>query len=156
MRAFSKTTSAPAARAVPAARDRQRSESGLLRMRMATRMARGLRLVKRQRMTEDEVLLLVALLPRGRYYSPMCGCLIATFRLRVLASSLFILVFAGSPVLVLGATDIPADAPQDAIMAGPAELREAQDWASAAFTDQRPRGYESSVHVELRRQDHNS
>ena len=86
----------------------------------------------------------------------MFRCLIATYRLRVFASSLFILLLAGAPASVLGVTDIPADAPQDAIMAGPAELREAQDWASAAFTGQRPGGYESAVHVELRRQDHNS
>ena len=86
----------------------------------------------------------------------MFRCLIATYRLRVFASSLFILLLAGAPASVLGVTDIPADAPQDAIMAGPAELREAQDWASAAFTGQRPGGYESEVHVELRRQDHNS
>ncbi len=39
---------------------------------------------------------------------------------------------------------------------GRRRLREAQDWASAAFTGQRPKGHEPAVRVELRRQDHNS
>ncbi len=86
----------------------------------------------------------------------MCGCLVITHRLRVLASALFIFLLTGAPMLVLGATDIPMDAPQDVIMAGPAELREAQDWAAAAFTGQRPKGRGPAVRVELRRQDHNS
>ncbi|MGO8929370.1 MAG: NPCBM/NEW2 domain-containing protein [Limisphaerales bacterium] len=58
--------------------------------------------------------------------------------------------------LALDATDIPADAPQDALMAGPAEIQEMQDWASAAFTGRRSPGREPAVRVELRRQDYNS
>jgi alpha-galactosidase len=65
-------------------------------------------------------------------------------------------LLTGVPVLVMGATDIPLDAPQDALMAKPAEIREAQDWASLVFTGQRPRGHEPAVRVELRRQDHSS
>ena len=53
-------------------------------------------------------------------------------------------------------SDIPADAPQDALMAGPAEIQEMQDWASAAFTGRRASGHERAVRVELRRQDYNS
>jgi alpha-galactosidase len=52
-------------------------------------------------------------------------------------------------------TDIPADAPQDGIMAGPEEIQEIQDWACAAFTGHRPPGREPAVGVELRRQDFN-
>ncbi len=58
--------------------------------------------------------------------------------------------------MALDPTDIPADAPQDALMAGPAEIQEMQDWASAAFTGHRPPGREPAVRVELRRQDYNS
>ena len=69
----------------------------------------------------------------------MCGCLIATYRLRAFASSLFLLLLVGLNTPARAATDIPADAPQDAIMAGPAEIQEMQDWASVAFTGRRPR-----------------
>ena len=51
-------------------------------------------------------------------------------------------------------TEIPVDAPEDAIMAGAPEVREMMDWANAAFTGQRPPGRESAVQVEVRRQDH--
>jgi len=54
----------------------------------------------------------------------------------------------------LDVTDIPADAPADAVMAGPAEIQEMQDWASEAFTGQRPHGHEPAVGVEVIRQDH--
>jgi alpha-galactosidase len=49
--------------------------------------------------------------------------------------------------------DIPTDAPADALMAGPAEIQEMQDWAAIAFTGQRSPGREPAVRVELRRQD---
>ena len=86
----------------------------------------------------------------------MFGCPTASKRFRSCASALLIPLLAGLPRLAGGATDIPDDAPQDALMAGPAEIRETQDWASAAFTGQRPRGHQPAVRVELRRQDHNS
>ena len=52
------------------------------------------------------------------------------------------------------ASDIPADAPQDAVMAGPAEIQEMQDWASAVFTGRVPPGHAPAVRVVVRRQDH--
>ena len=52
--------------------------------------------------------------------------------------------------------EIPTDAPNDAVMASPAEVREMLDWASIAFTGARPPGHEPAVRVELRRQDHSS
>jgi alpha-galactosidase len=86
----------------------------------------------------------------------MFGCTISTRRLRVFPSSLLILFLLGWTAPALDATDIPADAPQDALMAGPAEIQEMQDWASIAFTGERPPGREPAVRVELRRQDYNS
>jgi alpha-galactosidase len=86
----------------------------------------------------------------------MFGFPTSTHRLRAFAPSLFISLLAVPTTLVLGATDIPADAPQDAIMAGPAEIQEVQDWASAAFTGHRPPGHAPAVRVELRRQDYSS
>jgi alpha-galactosidase len=86
----------------------------------------------------------------------MFGCLTSIYRLRVFAYSLFIILLAGSAALARGATDIPSDAPQDAVMASPAEIQEMQDWASAVFTGHRRPGREPAVRVELRRQDHSS
>ncbi len=86
----------------------------------------------------------------------MFRCTITTHGLRAFAPSLFIPLLAASTLLARGATDIPADAPQDAIMAGPAEIQEMQDWASAAFTGRRPPERDPAVRVELRRQDHSS
>src|SRR5215831_5895969 len=51
-------------------------------------------------------------------------------------------------------SEIPIDAPHDAVMASSAEIQEMQDWASAAFTGHRPPGREPAVRVEVRRQDH--
>lgn len=51
-------------------------------------------------------------------------------------------------------TDIPTDAPQDAVMASAAEVQEISDWASVAFDGAKPPGHEPAVRVELRRQDH--
>jgi alpha-galactosidase len=86
----------------------------------------------------------------------MRGCMNTICRLRFWGGALLIALLMGSPAVLLGATDIPIDAPQDAVMAGPAALREAHDWACTAFTGQRPKGREPAVRVELRRQDHNS
>jgi alpha-galactosidase len=77
-------------------------------------------------------------------------------RLRAFAPSLLSSLLAVPTALALDLTDVPADAPQDAVMAGPVELQEMQDWASAAFTGHRPPGREPAVRVELRRQDYNS
>ena len=86
----------------------------------------------------------------------MFGYPLSAHSLRVFAPSLFVSLLAVPSALALDATDIPADAPQDALMAGPAEIQEMQDWASAAFTGHRPPGREPAVRVELRRQDYNS
>ena len=56
----------------------------------------------------------------------------------------------------LDETDIPTDAPQDAVMASTADVQEMLDWASTAFTGSRPAGREPAVRVELRRQDHST
>jgi hypothetical protein len=85
----------------------------------------------------------------------MFGCTISTRRLRVFPSWLLILFLLAWTAPALDVTDIPADAPQDALMAGPAEIQEMQDWACVAFTGERPSGREPAVHVELRRQDYN-
>ena len=63
----------------------------------------------------------------------MFGCPISTHRFCAFVTSLFIPLLIGSTVPARGGTDIPVDAPQDAIMAGPAEIQEIQDWASVAF-----------------------
>ncbi len=55
----------------------------------------------------------------------MFGCTICR---RVFPSSLLILLLLGRTAPALDATDIPVDAPQDAIMAGPAEIQEMRDW----------------------------
>jgi alpha-galactosidase len=50
--------------------------------------------------------------------------------------------------------DIPMDAPEDAVMASPAEVRSMLDWASAVWTGNRPADRQPLVRVEVRRQDH--
>ena len=83
----------------------------------------------------------------------MFECPTSTYSVRAFAHSLLIALLAVPSALALDATDIPTDAPQDALMAAPAEIQEMQDWASIAFTGERPPGHESAVRVELRRQD---
>jgi alpha-galactosidase len=61
---------------------------------------------------------------------------------------LFVAGWAGA----LEESEIPMDAPQDAIMAGPEEVRTMQGWASTAF--QGTAVGTAAVRVELRRQDH--
>jgi alpha-galactosidase len=51
--------------------------------------------------------------------------------------------------------DVPADAPNDAVMASPAEIAELSDWAVAAFAGERPPGPRPRAELEVRRQDHN-
>ncbi|MBN1420239.1 MAG: NPCBM/NEW2 domain-containing protein [Planctomycetes bacterium] len=50
--------------------------------------------------------------------------------------------------------DIPSDAPQDAIMASPADIEEVRAWALAAFTGAEPPSRAAGVRVQVRRQDH--
>jgi alpha-galactosidase len=52
--------------------------------------------------------------------------------------------------------DIPTDAPQDAVMAGPEEIRQLVAWSHKAFAGRRPPGQEAIVGVELVRQDHSA
>src|ERR1035441_5740844 len=92
---------------------------------------------------------LATLLLMSRCHNTRCS-------LRACAPSLLISLLAVPSALALPIGDIPADAPQDAIMAGPTELQEMQDWASAAFTGQRASGRDPAVRVELRRQDYSS
>lgn len=52
-------------------------------------------------------------------------------------------------------TDIPADAPQDSIMASPAEVQEMRDWVDGVFAGLRPPAGAPRIELEVRRQDHN-
>ena len=54
-----------------------------------------------------------------------------------------------------GDRDIPAAAPADAIMAPASEVRDALDWAGAAFAGVAPAGHGRHVALQVRRQDHN-
>jgi alpha-galactosidase len=51
---------------------------------------------------------------------------------------LIVLCLAGRVAVALDAGDVPADAPADAIMAGPAEVARTAEWAAAAFMAKRP------------------
>jgi alpha-galactosidase len=84
----------------------------------------------------------------------MCILTALPLCLRAFASSLLILLLTAPSARALDETDIPIDAPQDAVMAGPEEIQQMQDWAAAVFTGARPPGHETAVRVELRRQDH--
>lgn len=57
--------------------------------------------------------------------------------------------------MALKPADVPADAPNDAVMASPAEVKALAAWASAAFAGARPEPSAPGVKLELRRQDHN-
>ncbi len=51
--------------------------------------------------------------------------------------------------------DIPSAEPEDAIMAGSAEVAEISDWVRACFAGERPEGPGPRLDIELRQQDHN-
>jgi len=51
--------------------------------------------------------------------------------------------------------DVPSDAPNDAVMASPADVEAMLGWATAAFTGVKRAGTERRVDLEVRRQDHN-
>lgn len=53
-------------------------------------------------------------------------------------------------------SDIPVDAPHDAIMADVADVQELADWALAAFTGAEPAPAAGRVRIQLRRQDYNT
>jgi alpha-galactosidase len=50
--------------------------------------------------------------------------------------------------------EIPLRAPDDAVMASPAEVQVMSDWALAAFTGGKPAGDKQAVKIDVRRQDH--
>jgi len=84
----------------------------------------------------------------------MCSLPLCSLALRVFASSLSISLLLVPAARALDDSEIPTDAPQDALMAGPEEIQAMQDWAAAAFTGSKPPGREPPLRVELRRQDH--
>ena len=59
-----------------------------------------------------------------------------------------------SMAFALQPADVPENAPDDAIMAGAAEVREVRDWALASFARQRPEG--EDLRIIVRRQDFNA
>lgn len=65
------------------------------------------------------------------------------------------LVGFGGAAVAMDPADVPAAAPNDAIMASPAEVAQMAAWAAAAFTGVKPPAPPADVRLELRRQDHN-
>lgn len=118
-----------------------------------------MQVVQGQEKTEDSAAAgrtALALLSGIRYSRRMFRCAIPTYSGRALASSLLVLLLAAQAVLGLGASDIPADAPADALMANPVEIQEMQDWVSQVFTGRLPPGRAPAVRVTVRHQDHGS
>ena len=74
--------------------------------------------------------------------------------LNALAAALSVVLMAAFTARGLEEGDIPADAPDDAVMASPGEIQQMQDWASTVFTGRRAPGREPAVGVEVRRQDY--
>ena len=64
-------------------------------------------------------------------------------------------LFAVAGARAMEDADIPTDAPQDEIMASPAEAQQMLDWAGAAFAGAPRSGAQPAVRVELIRQEHN-
>ena len=73
---------------------------------------------------------------------------------RAAGLGLLLALLTASSVPGMDEADIPTDAPNDALMAAPAEIQAIHDWASLAFTGSRRSGREPAVRVELRRQDY--
>ena len=73
---------------------------------------------------------------------------------RGLAPALFIFLFTRLDLLAFSPADIPVDAPDDAVMAGPEDIQEIQDWASVVFTGRWPSDRAPAVRVQVRRQDY--
>jgi len=65
-------------------------------------------------------------------------------------------LLAGSRGAALEDADIPIAAPDDEIMASPADIEEVRAWAITAFTGVRPPARAAGVCVEVRRQDHSA
>jgi alpha-galactosidase len=75
-------------------------------------------------------------------------------RLRAFAPSLLVLLLTAPAVSALDPADIPADAPQDSVMASPEDIQAIQDWASAAFLGHKSPGHQPAEGVELRQRDY--
>ena len=65
------------------------------------------------------------------------------------------LILAPQVGWALETADIPAEAPNDALTATPAEVRQMHNWALAAFSIKEPAAERSPVTIVVRRQDHN-
>lgn len=72
-------------------------------------------------------------------------------------SSFFCAVLLLLPAAVLAAddADVPVRAPDDAVMASPAELRALSDWVARAILGADPAKQPDAVKIEVKRQDHN-
>lgn len=64
-----------------------------------------------------------------------------------------ILIAGAGSALAVEKSDIPLDAPNDAVMASPAEIQEMLDWATAAFVGMPSADAKPQVKIECRRQD---
>lgn len=82
----------------------------------------------------------------------LLAALLPTFKLPVLPAAVGLAIACRGWALEY--SDLPTDAPHDAIMASTAEVQEISDWASVAFIGTKPPGHEPAVRIELRRQDH--
>jgi hypothetical protein len=81
----------------------------------------------------------------------------APYRLLVVylaVSSVAVLSLLLGHGLLAGDFDLPSTAPQDAVMASAAEVRELSEWVDVVFAGKRPPAREGGVSVECRRQDH--
>lgn len=63
--------------------------------------------------------------------------------------------FVPSLAWCLEDAEIPVEAPQDAVMASPAEVQQLHDWVSVALLGREPAERDREVRVVCRRQDHN-
>ncbi len=69
-------------------------------------------------------------------------------------SCVLTILVSGGPAVALDPADVPADAPDDAVMAARAEVAEMTDWAEAVFTGAGSAAAPDAVTLDLRRQDH--
>ncbi len=75
--------------------------------------------------------------------------------IRLLGATAFAVAAVQQGALVMGQPEIPADAPDDAVMASPVEVQQMLGWASTAFTGTPSPGGPPRVELLVRRQDHN-
>jgi alpha-galactosidase len=71
-------------------------------------------------------------------------------------AAILLLALALTESPIMAANDfVPAEEPNDSVMASAAEVAEMAEWAAAAFTGARPAADPPAVSIEVRRQDHN-